>query len=498
MYIMSYSVTLSQDLNSAVAGINLKWVYAGLSTIKELSLVYFKNTDDADIVSLDIASGLMKLNLPSGFDSGQSYSFQLQALDISGHMAFSSPFSVVAPWFLVAPEIISVSGGDQSLMVHLAATSNTLSSSDTSVEFVLKRADNFVFWIIKPYASSGNYTLSFDDSGALLNNTSYRIACMFQPEDSNSRYTAPSALSQSMSATPSNIPNIPQSISASTVGVTDYSIKVNWTRPNDFNQWSAGGFSIILQTTNSLNESSSITLTSDVITYTLTGMAAGLSYVFYVSYVNQYGTGPQATTYGYTYDFLLPTRIADAPVFISAVAGDMRAVLSWSAPVSNGQTDITSYKVYQDGAYIGSVGATGPVPPIFTYQASIGLLNGYQYAFTVSAVNAIGESVQCAPLSATPYADMYIVSVVASGKTLTATIKPNGNPIQSVVKVALDADPNDAVDDSFVVSIPQEQISQVQTQNITVVKTFSGFSSDITKWVCIAHNAQNSAFLQSM
>lgn len=105
----------------------------------------------------------------------------------------------------------------------------------------------------------------------------------FQPEDSNSRYTAPSALSQSMSATPSNIPNIPQSISASTVGVTDCSIRVNWTRPNDFAQRSADGFSIILQTTNSLNQSSSITLTSDVTTYTLTVMDAGKSYVFYVS-----------------------------------------------------------------------------------------------------------------------------------------------------------------------------------------------------------------------
>ena len=113
-------------------------------------------------------------------------------------------------------------------------------------------------------------------------------------------------------------------------------------------------------------------------------------------------------------------------------------------------------------------------------------------------MNAIGESVQCAPQVASPYADMYIVSVVASGKTLTATIKPNGIPIQSVMMVALDADPVDVVDGSFVVTIPQEQISQVQTQNITVVKTFSGFSSDIAKWVVIAHKNHNSAFLQSM
>jgi len=51
------SATLTQDLASSLSGVNLKWALAGLGTIKELSLIYFKNSSDADIASMDIASG---------------------------------------------------------------------------------------------------------------------------------------------------------------------------------------------------------------------------------------------------------------------------------------------------------------------------------------------------------------------------------------------------------------------------------------------------------
>ena len=158
------SATLSQDLASSLSGVNLKWTLAGLATIKELSLIYFKNSSDADIVSMDIASGLVKTNLtPSKFVSGQAYSFQLQVVDVSDNMVFSNTLVLTAPWSLIPPVISSVSGGDQSLRIQLAATANVLSSADTTVEFVLKREDNVVFWIIKPYTSSGLYTLSSAD-----------------------------------------------------------------------------------------------------------------------------------------------------------------------------------------------------------------------------------------------------------------------------------------------------------------------------------------------
>lgn len=106
---------------------------------------------------VDVASGLLRYNLASGFVPGQSYSFQLQIVDISNNMVFSNTLVLVAPWVLSPPEITGVSGSDSALTVQLASTLNVVSASDTTVEFVLKRSDNVVFWIIKPFAPSGSY-----------------------------------------------------------------------------------------------------------------------------------------------------------------------------------------------------------------------------------------------------------------------------------------------------------------------------------------------------
>jgi len=239
------SVNLTQDTQTSLGGINLKWAYTALSTIKEVSLIYFQNVSDADIVSVDIASGLTRYNIPNGFVSGQSYSYQLQVVDISGTMVFSNTLVFTAPWFLLPPVISSVSGSDQSLDIQLQSTSNILSAPDT-VEFVLKRDDNVVFWIIKTYSSSGAYTLSNSDNASLANNMSYRVACMYQPSSSNTRYIAPSAMSNSISATPSNLPNAPSGVSSSSVGTSTLDMKMVWTRPSDFSDWSSAGFSIVL------------------------------------------------------------------------------------------------------------------------------------------------------------------------------------------------------------------------------------------------------------
>jgi hypothetical protein len=169
----------------------------------------------------------------------------------------------------------------------------------------------------------------------------------------------------------------------------------------------------------------------------------------------------------------------------------MQSILQWSAPSFDGQTAITGYKIYKDGALYTTVGAS-------TYTCTVtGLQNGFSYAFQVYAVNSVGTSVSSNSLAAIPYGQMSIVSVVSSGKTLTATINPNGRAVDRVVFIALVGNPNDTVDGEFVAEFTQQQITQSATQNITVVKTFSQFSSDITFYCAIAHNPVGSAFLKS-
>ena len=96
-----------------------------------------------------------------------------------------------------------------------------------------------------------------------------------------------------------------------------------------------------------------------------------------------------------------------APSDASATAGDASAVVTWTAPGSDGGSAITSYTVTP---YAGSE-AQEPVevsgsPPETSTPVS-GLTNGTSYTFTVSATNANGTGPHSAPSSpVTPSASL--------------------------------------------------------------------------------------------
>lgn len=491
---MSTSVSLSQDTATSLPGVNLKWVYTGVtsSAVKEISLIYFANTSDADISSMDIASGVVRTNLSSGLVSGLSYTFQLQIADISNNVMYSNALVLNAPSIVAPPLVTAVTGFDSALRVQLAATTNQFTQTNTNpntntVEFVLKREDNVVFWIVKPWVSSGLYMLSSSDDARLENNTSYRVACMYQPSPTSTQYTAPSAMSNSISATPSNLPNVPTNVTASSVGTGSLEVGVSWSRPSDFAEWSADGFVITLKLISSMGAILEHIITNqDVIQYVWSSLAETRSFAGTVQYSNFFGDGEVSAVSA----SVTPSRTPDLPGLMAATDDDQFSDLSWSAPFT-GQSAITYYKIYKDGALLTTVSGS-----TLSYRAT-GLQNGFSYVFTVVAGNAIGESGPSLSLTAQPSGQMSIVSVVATGKSITAVLSPNGRPVKNIVLVAVDQDPNDLVDADFVVVIPQQEISQVATTNITVVKNFTGFSSDIEFYCCIAHNDINSTFYKS-
>ncbi len=98
-----------------------------------------------------------------------------------------------------------------------------------------------------------------------------------------------------------------------------------------------------------------------------------------------------------------PATTPGAPTGLSATAGNVQVVLSWSAPSSNGGSPITGYDVYE-GTSPGGESATALNTSLIsgTSYTVTGLTNGTTYYFTVKAVNAVGSSAASNEASAIP------------------------------------------------------------------------------------------------
>lgn len=118
--------------------------------------------------------------------------------------------------------------------------------------------------------------------------------------------------------------------------------------------------------------------------FTFNGLANGASYDVTVAAKTALGTGAAATANATT--FGLPS----APQNLAGAPGDAQAVLSWTAPASDGGTAITGYRVR-----LVSGGVIGPpidLDPSASPYTVTGLTNGVRYGLRLTAVNAAGES----------------------------------------------------------------------------------------------------------
>lgn len=90
--------------------------------------------------------------------------------------------------------------------------------------------------------------------------------------------------------------------------------------------------------------------------------------------------------------FSLVQSVPDAPTNVTAEAGSSNATVSFTPPVNDGGSDITSYAVeaYEGEATTGTgISNAGPNSPIIV----TGLTPDVVYKFKVTAINAIGQSV---------------------------------------------------------------------------------------------------------
>jgi hypothetical protein len=111
---------------------------------------------------------------------------------------------------------------------------------------------------------------------------------------------------------------------------------------------------------------------------TITGLTNGVTYTFTVTATNIYGTSISSATS----NAVTPATVPGSPIIGTATHGNGQATITFSAPVSNGGSAITSYTVTSSGGHT----ATGGSSPLIV----TGLTNGVAYTFTVTATNAVG------------------------------------------------------------------------------------------------------------
>ncbi len=197
-----------------------------------------------------------------------------------------------------------------------------------------------------------------------------------------------------MSATPATTPGSPSGL---TVTAGHSLVTLSWTAPASDGGSALTRYRVYDGTTAGFQDGTAAT-TSTGTSATVTRLTDGTTYYFRVAAVNAVGEGPASAEASAVVPAVtssgsprssasLTTSEFTAPTGLTAAAGDTQVHLSWTAPVSDGGSPVTSYNVYR--ATVPGFQASALVTSTTGTSATVtGLINGVTYYFRVAAVNA--------------------------------------------------------------------------------------------------------------
>ena len=109
-----------------------------------------------------------------------------------------------------------------------------------------------------------------------------------------------------------------------------------------------------------------------------------------------------------------PATRPGAPTGLSAKPGNTQVSLSWTAPASNGASQVSGYNVFEGTT--ADLSRNAPVANVTGTTVTLpALINGTTYYFWVAAVNGVGEGPPSNEVSAVP------LTVPGAPTGLTAT-----------------------------------------------------------------------------
>jgi len=254
---------------------------------------------------------------------------------------------------------------------------------------------------------------SYKASG-LINGRKYQIRLESKTKAKKSRWTVKSTLT----ATPN--PTVPDPPTNVTGVAGDNQVTVSWKDPLNNGGSVITSYRVVASTANSTGQSCTAQ-SQAATTCTVTGLANEIPYTFIVTAISGVGERPSIASAPVT-----PYGVLGAPTNVAALAGNTSAEVSWSAPANNGGSAITGYIVT-------TVGGGGGCTTTTALSCSVvALTNGADYAFTVRAANARGNSAASVASSLVkpfglPGAPTNVTASAASNSAIVSWTAPTDN-----------------------------------------------------------------------
>jgi len=308
-----------------------------------------------------IGTGSSSPIIVTGLTNGTPYTFTVTATNAAGTGPASSASSPVTPATIPdAPTTpVTVAVNAQVSISWTAPVWNGGSAvTDYAIEY--KLSSEPIVWSLFADGISPNTT-------SIVNGLSNGLSYDFRIYSVND--VGQGSQSVETSAMPITVPDAPTAVS----GIAGNAQAIISFTPPLFN----GGSTINNYTVTSTP--GNFTATGNASPITVTGLTNGTQYIFTVVATNSVGDSfPSAPS-----DSITPVTVPDAPTFVIATEGNKQASISFTAPLFDGGTPITSYTATSTpGNFTGSASSS---PIIVT-----GLTNGTTYTFKVKATNSVG------------------------------------------------------------------------------------------------------------
>ncbi len=164
-------------------------------------------------------------------------------------------------------------------------------------------------------------------------------------------------------------------------------ISLTWSPPSSGTE-AITGYNLYRGTVKGFTQTLVTTIAKNATSYTDDGLVAG-TYYYTVTSTKNALQSPRSNEVSAT---ATPPPVApSAPQNLSLVAGVLQATLSWSAPLSNGNSPINTYKIYRGTAPGSGILLTTLSGDVYSYNDG-NVTSGTSYYYTLAAVNSVGES----------------------------------------------------------------------------------------------------------